>query len=215
MERGIDFYINGIEKAGIEALKTVVGTYAGDVIVYGGQLDATDGKELRKALAELTPRSPLFMLSYAGGEDTWEQPVSPVPGSPWFIRHDCFFVVVVVDEDLRGEDAQRAGIYRMIADSHRALSGRLFVAVINEGEEDEERVVLNSGEFKHTQEERIAHLSNAAAYAIPFSTYFTYMSPDRSDPAQEIDNIEFGINLTNEAHTVSHDAPGVHLDIKE
>jgi hypothetical protein len=215
MEHAIDFYMTGIETLGIEALKVVAGDYAGDIIPYGGQLDATDGKELRKALAELVTRSPLFMWSYAGGEDTWEQPISSVPGAPWIIRHDCFFVAVVVDEDLRGEDARRAGTYRMIADCHKAFSGRLFVAVINEGDEGEERVVLNSGEFRQTQEERIAHLPDAAAYAVPFRTYFRYLSPDRSDPAQEIDSIEFGIGLTNTGQRSSSGAPGVHPAIKE
>jgi phage gp37-like protein len=210
MEREIDFYITSIEDAAIEALKNLAPETA-DVAAYGGELDA--GK-VEQIIEKIAPRFPLYLVSYAGGKDTRETQVSPVPGSPWFMRHDFDFVVVVADADARGEDTQRAGAYSMIGLTHRALAFRQLVAVLNEGEEDEERVVLNSGELIPTDVEHVMHLPDATVYAVPFTGYFKYLSPDRSDPAQEINSIEFEIDLITSARTPDG-APGVNVTVKE
>jgi hypothetical protein len=210
MEHEIDFYIINIEDAAIAALETLVPVTA-EIAPYGGELDAGKVTEI---VEKISPRFPLYLVSYAGGTDTRENQVSPVPGSPWFMRHDFDFVVVVADADARGEDAQRAGAYSMIGLTHRALAFRQLVAVLNAGEEDEERVLLNSGELIPTDVEHVMHLPDATVYAVPFKGYFKYLSPDRSDPAQEINSIEFEIHLLTSRRNVSG-APGVFATVKE
>lgn len=211
MEREIGFYITNIEDAAIAAVKALAPETA-DVSPYGGELDAA---KVAEAVDRIAPRFPLFLLSYAGGKDTYETQTSPVPGAPWSVRHDFDFIVIVADADARGEDAQRAGAYGMIGLVHRALSFRQFVAVINEGEETEERVLLNSGELIPTDVEHVMHLPDATVYSVPFSGYFKYLTPDRSDSEQEIDSIEFEISVTNPARPAVTGAPGVMLSIKE
>lgn len=210
MEHEIDFYITNIEDAAVEALRSLAPETV-DIATYGGELDA--GK-VEQIIEKIAPRFPLYLVSYVGGKDILESQVAPVPGSPWFIRHEFDFIVVVADADARGEDAQRGGAYSMIGLAHRALSFRQLVAVLNEGEENEARVVLNAGELIPTDVEHVMHLPDATVYAVPFTGYFRYLSPDRSDPAQEINSIEFEINLSSSARP-SREAPGVHLSIKE
>jgi hypothetical protein len=210
MEREIDFYIIGIEDAAVEALKAVVPETA-EIAAYGGELDAGN---VRAFVDKEAGRFPLYLVSYAGGTDIREMQVSNVPGAPWVIRHEFDFVVVVADADARGEDAQRGGAYQMIGVTHEALAFRQFVGVFNEGEEDEERVTLNAGELVPTDVEHVMHLPDATVYSVPFTGYFKYLSPDRSDPAQQIDSIEFEINLTNSRRT-SSGAPGVTITVEE
>lgn len=210
MERGIDFYITALEDVAIKALEAVVPDTS-DIAPYGGELDA--GK-VEQIIEKIAPRFPLYLVSYAGGHDVRESRVSPDPGAPWIVRHEFDFVVVVADADARGEDVQRVGAYAMIGIVHQALSDRQFVAVLNEGEEDEERVLLNAGELIPTDVEHVMHLPDATVYSVPFTGYFKYLSPDRRDAGQPINTIVFEIGLMRPARP-GIGAPGVTATIEE
>lgn len=192
----------------IAALDVVAGEYAGDIQPYAGELDE---KKLREALEALQSRFPLYLVSYGSGTNTRETQISPEPGAPWIVRHDCNFVVICADNDARGEAEQRrgpVGVYKMIDDAHVALEGRHLFALLGE-EPDAERVLLNPGEFLATDVEHIAHFADVTAYAVPFSTYFRYLTPDRRDPLTEIGDVEFEINLLNSPRVGRGNAPGV------
>lgn len=210
MERGIDFYITALEDVAGKALEAVVPATS-DIAPYGGELDA--GK-VEQIVEKIAPRFPLYLYSYAGGHDTRESLVSPDPGAPWIVRHDFDFVVVVADADARGEDVQRLGAYSMIGIVHQALSGRQLIAVLNEGEPDEERVLLNAGELIPTDVEHVMHLPDATVYSVPFTGYFKYLSPDRRDEGQPINAIVFEIGLMRPARPGAG-APGVTATIEE
>jgi hypothetical protein len=210
MERGIDFYITAIEDVAVKALEAIAPDTS-DIAPYGGELDA--GK-VGQIIEKIAPRFPLYLVSYAGGHDTRETRVSPEPGAPWVVRHDFDFVVVVADADARGEDVQRVGAYSMIGIVHQALSDRQFVAVLNEGEENEERVLLNPGELIPTDVEHVMHLPDATVYAVPFTGYFKYLSPDRRDAGQPINTLVFEIGLLRPARP-GFGAPGVTATIEE
>ncbi len=210
MNRDLKFFIGGIEDGCIAALKVAAGKYAGDITAYGGELDK---KDLKTALAELALRFPLFLVSYVEGDDTHENPISPAPGAPWVVRHDCSFIVILVDDNARGEEERRrgaGGIYRMLSDTDEALSHRQFAVVI-EGE----TVILNPGEFIPVGIEHLAHLPDQTAYARTFSAYFKYLTPDRRDEEKAIQTIEFGIDLTAASRRTEGNLPGVNLTVKE
>lgn len=211
MNKDLRFFISGIEDGVIAALKVTAADYFGDVTTYGGELDK---KDLKTALEELTPRFPLFLVSYVQGEDPHETATSPEPGAPWEVRHDCTFIVICVDDDARGEEERRrgaVGVYRMLSDVDEALSHRQFVGILD----DDETVLLNPGEFIPTGIEHLAHLPDQTAYARTFSTYFKYLTPDRRDPALPINSIEFEIDLSASAKRSANMLPGVHLGVKE
>jgi phage gp37-like protein len=210
IEKDFNFYVGGIEDAMLAAITAVAGEYAGEIEPYGGELDA--GK-LADALEAISPRFPLFLASYTEGTDNYETARSPEPGSPWWIRHDCSFVVICADNDARGEREQRrgtAGVYRMISDVHRALSFRQFEIIV-EGEP--ERVLLNAGELIPAGIEHIAHLPEQTAYAVPFTAYFRYLSPDRRDASQEINSIIFTLDPTN-SRRGKGSLPGVKVNLQ-
>ncbi|OLE54587.1 MAG: hypothetical protein AUG51_07325 [Acidobacteria bacterium 13_1_20CM_3_53_8] len=211
MDRGFSFFVGGIEDAMIAALAEQAAEYSGDIAPYAGEFG--DEKKLREAIDSLTPRFPLFLVGYGSGHDKRETQLFPEHGSPWVKRHDCTFIVILADNDARGEEQQRrgaTGIYRMIDDVHAALEGRQFVALIGEGEE-QERVILNPGEFIATDVEHIVHFADMTAYAVPFETYFRYLTPDRREPGLDIEAIQFEIDLTNRHRVIPGDAPGVHV----
>lgn len=196
IERDIDFFISGIEDGMVAALDAVAGEYAGDIAPYGGEFE--NPKELQDALAALSPRFPLFLVGYGVGDDFEETATSPEPGSPVWVRHECNFVVMAASDDARGEHEQRQGVYKMLADARKALSHRQIAKVIEgETEEETETIILNPGEFIPQRNEFIAHFENVTAYAVPFKTYFRYLTPDRRALATEINQIVFTIDPLN------------------
>lgn len=205
------FFVGGIEDATIAVLNTAVGEYAGDIDLYSGELD--DPKKLREALDELSPRYPLFLATYIEGLNTWETQTAPGVGSPWSVRHDCKLMVLVIDKDPRGETERRRGAsagtrgaYGMASDVLEALENRQLRYVT----ESDEKILLTHGVLVSTGIEHIISYEDVTAYAVTFETYFKYLTPDRREPAQEIDSIIFDFNpLNNHRDTVG--APGVNV----
>jgi phage gp37-like protein len=196
------FYVNGIEDAVVAALQAKVGEYAGDISLYSGELD--EAPKLRDALAALANRFPLFLVTYTEGKSTRETQIAPGQGAPWSVRHDCTFLVIVADDDARGEDKRRRGAYNMASEVLAALESRQFVYVT----EENEKIVLTPGEFISSGIEHIASYPDVTAYAVPFQTYFKYLTPDRRPQAQAIDSIVFEFNPLNQ-HRDAPGAPGV------
>jgi phage gp37-like protein len=208
------FYVGAIEDAVVAVLKTAVGSYA-DVDTYSGELD--NGPKLREALNALSPRFPIFLVTYTEGKSTRETQIEPGEGAPWSVRHDCVFLVIVADDDARGETERRRGAaggtrgaYNMASDVLGALENRQFAYVPESGA----KIILTPGEFVSTGIEHIASYPEVTAYAVPFQTYFTYLTPDRRRPAQPIDSIIFDLNPLDE-HPRALGAPGVTVSIKE
>ena len=205
IEPDIDYFISGIEDGMVAALDEVAGDYAGDIAPYGGEFE--NPKELQDALAALSPRFPLFLVGYGVGEDFEETATSPEPGSPVWVRHECNFVVMAASDDARGEHEQRQGVYKMLADARKALSHRQLAVVVEGGTKP---IILNPGEFIPQRNEFIAHFENVTAYAVPFKTYFKYLTPDRRSASQEINNIVFTIDPTNSKRGKG-ELPGVKM----
>lgn len=202
-----EFYAGGIEDGIIEVLTPVMKAdplKVRELTTYSGQLDADS---LKEALASDARIFPLVMVSYTGGESV-PDPIRPaVMGQPLSFRHDCGFVVIVADDNPRGERARRRSkIYAMIAAVWETLTGvRLKTEV--EGEQ----VLLNAAPLMPTTNEYIERLPDVTAYAVHFETAFRWTSPDRTIAGTPVDAIEVGVERLNASGILPGDYPGVKI----
>jgi phage gp37-like protein len=209
--RGFSFKVGNIEDCMVEALKEYCASYKPDVATYSGELDA---KQLREAIDSLAPRFPLFLVSYADGEDKLHTPTGPEIGAPRVYKHLCSFTVICCDDDARGETARRRGahghpgVQAMIEDADAALSRMQFVVVL----EGDEKVLLNEEPFNPAGVEHIAQLPEMTAYARHYDTYFLYETPDRREPGVQVKEIAIEIFPGGVSASRPAKLPGVTLD---
>lgn len=210
--RSFEFHVGGIEDGIIAALRAAVGTgapagYAKTIASYGGQLDAD---HLKKALSDITPMMPLFLVGYGDGEDVQSPATAPVPPTlPRYFRHDCTFTVFCCTDDARGEKARRrgkTGVYRMISDAWETLGGLQFVAL-----DGQEQVVLNPEPLRPAGVDYIARLPNLTAYAVHFDTWFKHATPDRSVTGPLVQELIFDVENQYQKGEPPN-LPGVILD---
>ena len=209
--RGFSFKVGNIEDCMVAALVEYCAEYKPDVAPYSGELDA---KQLREAIDSLTPRFPLFLVSYADGEDKLHTPTGPEIGAPRVFKHVCSFTVICCDDDARGETARRRGahghpgVQAMIEDADAALSRMQFVVVL----EGDERVLLNEEPLNPAGVEHIAQLPEMTAYARHYDTYFLYGTPDRREPGAQVKEIAIAIFPGGAGASRPATLPGVTLD---
>ena len=193
-----DFYVGGLEDGIIQLLEQELGRtnnsagYAKTVMAYGGELDA---ETLRRALAELAPRLPCFLIAYTDGEDAMMPATPGVFGAPRIWQHDCTFSVMCCVDDARGDKARRrgaagnsVGLNKMIGDTRRLLAGRKFQA-----EFAGETVLLNLEPLRPAGVEYIARLPNLTAYSCHFDTYFKWCETDRRNAGTPVSEVIFTV----------------------
>lgn len=196
----------------VAALKEYCASYKPDVATYAGELDA---KNLREALDSLTVRFPLFLVSYGDGEDKLLSPLGPEIGAPREYEHRCGFSVICCDDNARGDEARRrgasghVGVWQMIEDAQAALLRMQFVAVIQHGGEDNEKILLNTEPLTPTGIEHIAQVPELTAYALHFDTAIVYTTPDRRTPGGHVSQIEIEIFPSSRGTNTSR--PGIEL----
>jgi hypothetical protein len=186
-----DLRIAGIEDGILNELDTLkVGQengYAKTVASYAGELDA---EQLRRALGELTPKLPMFLVSYGDGKDTLNPATSSLPGEPRHYRHDCSFTVICCSGDARGDKARRrgvgdkVGVYKMIQDARWLLGGVRFFATI-----ESQQVYLNAEPLRYGDVEYLARLPELTAYAVHFDTWFRFSEQDRTTPGTLVEEL--------------------------
>lgn len=224
--QNFSFFVGGIEDAVVAALQAKVGKdaengYAGDIAPYSGELD--DTKKLREALSALHARFPLFLVSYTDGVSTRQTQIAPGVGAPWEVRHDCTVLALVIADDARGETDRRKGAYDMASDVLAALENRQFAYVYLDDDDNEQKIMLTPGEFISTGIEHVASFGDVTAYAVPFETWFKYLSPDRRDPATPLEEVVFAFHpLDSSGEHIepgpgvgSIESPGVHVKLLE
>jgi phage gp37-like protein len=200
-----NFYVTNIERAIVAKLKTDR-PYARDIVTYSGDLDA---KDLRDALEELSPRFPLYLVSYTNGKSVDRGGVAPDIGAPRERQHNCSFVVLACDDNARGEEERRhgrageVGVYQMISDAVTSLS-RMQLSVTVEGVSYQ----LNPEPLNESDIDRIAQLPQHTAYAVYFDTYFVYLTPDRRGAGQQVSEIVIDIDPNGETRNQPQ-RPGV------
>lgn len=209
-----DFHVGGIEDGIIQVLSSAIVAPASDgyvktIATYGGELDA---ERLRAALSDLLPQLPLILVSYGDGEDAPNPAVPRVQGQPFIVNHKCTFSVVCCDDDARGERTRRrgtgttpGGVYRMIADARRLLSGLQFRKMAGE-----EEALLNAAPLLPSGVEYVARLAEVTAYAQHFDTSFSYTIPDRRDEPVEGVSITPTVT-TKDGSQMGRNLPGVVL----
>lgn len=206
------FFVGNIEDGMIAILEAAVGKdaeegYAGDITTYSGELD--DEEHLREAMGALAGRFPLFLVSYGEGKSTRQTQIAPGVGAPWSVRHDCTFIVMCLDDDARGETERRRGAYNMASDVLAALENKQLHYV-----DGDIKITLTPGEFISRGVNHLGSFSDVTAYAVPFDVYFNYLTPDRRNPEQEIDEIVFELNPLNPVRRTTG-LPGVTVSIEE
>jgi uncharacterized protein DUF1834 len=208
-----DQIIGGIEDGIKAALAAAVGVkvengYAKTIESYAGELDADT---LKRALGELTPRMPLFLVAYGDGDDSLDPPTqAALRGEPRHFRHDCTFTVICCSDDARGDRARRrgtgnsAGVYKMISDARTTVGGVQFA-----GTYGDETWILNSEPMRFAGNQYLARLPELTAYAVHFDTWFRYSEPDRTEPGQLVEEVVFEVENTFEKG--DSNLPGVSL----
>lgn len=207
-----EFYAGAIEDAIVAALKTGMPDLK-DVDTYSGQLD--DPKEIERALTSQGRKFPLAMVSYADGEDSRAQGYSPVAGLPLNFRHDCFFAVIFLSNDARGERARRRGVgtqkgvYGLIGQADQILTGLRFKKTV-EGEKH----LLNVDPIEPVSIEFVP-LPNLTAYARIYGTAFKWQSPDRTGAPIDVTQLDVDVSSLNQAGTMRRppELPGVEAEV--
>jgi phage gp37-like protein len=169
-----DYHILGIESGILQVLTNALGGpdgYVRTLSAYNGELDE---KRLREVINDLLPTFPLMLVTYTDGDDDTNPAVPVVAGEPFVISHKCTFSVLCCSDDARGEGARKAGVYKMMADARRLLSGLKFSKT-----EGEDSVLLNELPLTPSGVEYLARLPELTAYAQHFDTNFRWETPDR------------------------------------
>ncbi|MBX6772695.1 MAG: DUF1834 family protein [Chloroflexi bacterium] len=209
MSYGFDFYVKGIEDGMVAALAARAGSYVTAVLPYRGELDAEEvGREHLKALSRIVNQLPLYLVSYADGEDELDGGRAPLwPDQPRELIHRCSFVVVACALDARGE--RGVGTYRMIADAHAALIGRQFLALVGG-----EPVPLNLDPLRPSEPPTVRTLmrrNEMTAHAIYFDTQFAHSAAaDLTGPPVEIHDIQIVVDALGPLGGRAVREPGVH-----
>lgn len=207
--REFDFHLGGIEDGIIQVLTSlrVPTGYIKTIETYGGELDA---KQLREALDALQGAMPLALVSYADGDDVPSPATSPTHGESFVVQHRCTFSVICCSDDARGErarrrgtNAQTKGVYAMLADARRLLSGLKF-----QKQDGEETVLLNTLPLTPAGVSYIARIPELTAYAQHFDTTFSYRTPDRHVVVPG-ESVEVGVAPAEGSRPRSHQVPGV------
>lgn len=169
-----DYQVVGIESGILQVLTSALGGpegYVRTLMAYNGELDE---KRLREAINDLLPTFPLMLVTYTDGDDETNPAVPPVAGETFVVSHKCTFSVICCSDDARGESARKVGVYKMVADARRLLSGLKFSKT-----EGDERVLLNELPLTPSGVEYLARLPELTAYAQHFDTNFRWETPDR------------------------------------
>jgi phage gp37-like protein len=209
-----DYVVGGIEDGMIQVLKDAIvlpvdGGYVKTISTYAGELDKDT---LRAALAELVGSLPLILVCYSDGEDKALPATPPVAGEPFVVTHECSFSVICCSDDARGEKTRRrgaAGVYKMLADARRLLSGLRFTKM-----EGGVKVLLNSLPMTPAGVDYIARLPDLTAYAQHFDTTFSYETQDRRVVRPGV-NITASVVVRGEGSLVTRDESGVVAVVDE
>ncbi len=200
-----DYQVSGIENGILQVLTSALSGQAGyvrTVTPYNGEIDS---KRLREAIEDLLPTFPLMLVSYTDGDDDPSPAESPVAGASFVINHKCTFSVICCSDDARGEGVRKLGVYKMVADARRLLSGLKFSRL-----EGTESVLLNELPLTPSGVEYIARLPELTAYAQHFDTNFRYETPDRRVTVQG-ENITTGVETTEDSRMRGDNLPGVFM----
>lgn len=212
--KDFEFYVGGIEDAILQLLEAEmkplgVKTFA----TYSGEL--SDPAKVKEAIGSLSPKFPLVLVSYADGVDKPVPKLAPVFGEPLVFAHECTFVVICASADARGERAQRRGqlvgnkrigCYGMLSKAREILSGLQINALV-EGED----VLLTHSPLLPEANEFIARLPGITAYAVPFGTYFKWLSKDRTEPGTDVETIVLDVDALNAFGKENQNKPGVEI----
>jgi phage gp37-like protein len=210
LNREFDFHVLGIEDGIIKVLTDAMGGgggYVRTITTYGGELDA---ETLRKVISEIVPNLPMIFVSYGDGEDVLSADVPRVGAEPFFIEHRCTFSVICCTQDARGEMEGRrgvggkAGVYKMLADVRRHLTGLRFLKP-----DGEDAVMLNTEPLTPSGVEYVARLTDLTAYAQLFDTRFKYATPDRRTPPVTGMSITPTVEPTEDSRMQAKNLPGV------
>lgn len=207
-----EFYAGAIEDAIVQQLTSKV-TGVNAVDTYSGQLD--DPKEVERALSSKGRKFPMMLVSYADGEDSRAPGYSPVAGRPLVFRHDCFFAVICLSNDSRGEQARRRGmepskgIYSLIGQADMALTGMRFSTTV-----DGESKLLTIDPIEPVSVEYVP-LPNLTAYARIYATAFKWQSPDRTPEPVNVTDFDVEVNSLNRSgpERRAPELPGVTAEV--
>jgi phage gp37-like protein len=189
-----DEAVSGIEDGIIAVLQTLSvkqGGYVKEIASYAGELDS---ETLRRAVSQISPRFPLFLVSYTDGEDKQIPAVASVYGEPRIWEHTCTFSVIACDNDARGDRTRRRGagekpgLYKLISDARRLLAGLQLFATIDEGGETH-NFLLTFDPLKLDGAEYVARLPAMTAYAQHFTTRFKWCETDRRKAGVPVEEI--------------------------
>lgn len=204
MSQSIEFFVSNIEDGILKMLKAEM-NYVKTFDTYSGELDS---ENFRKAIAALTPKFPLVLVSYSDGIDKEDPPTGKVFGSPLHFRHECGFTVICCSSDARGEKAQRKGItgtYKMCSDVYEILSGlRLKTEVEN-------KEVILCSQLMPVGNEYIAKLPDLTAYAVHFDTYFRWSTRDRRKAGTPVTELIPNVDPLNPSGEPATNRPGVRF----
>jgi hypothetical protein len=203
-----NFYVDGIEDAMMEALRSGV-PYAGadQVRPYAGELDFEEiNRESKAALQALVSHLPLYLVSYVDGQNRSDVPDLWLPGEPRTFDHDGTFTVVACSSGWR-DNEDLPGVSKMLGDAVTALAGRTFTKAVTEpdpedgGEEIEVGYQLNLTPLSPSPESPnpafITRLDELTVYAFYFDTLFKYTVTPPAEEPQVITAINFEIDLRN------------------
>jgi Domain of unknown function (DUF1834) len=217
---GFKFRLRGIEAGMCAALKDEIGAdksggYVRKIVTYKGQLSSRGLRDLvlalLKSLAPQPSQCPLMLVCYTEGADKQVDASGNLDGEPITVEHVAAFVVIVIDTDARGDQAQREGtqvhpgLYEMLDDVREILTGLQFVT------DDEEQFAFNETPLIPAGVECIDRLPAISAYAQHFTTSWYWISRERRAAPVPIETINFGIDpLNSTAVDGGVLAPGVH-----
>lgn len=217
--KGFEYYVKRIEDEMIAALLEKVGGdegYTQNVIVYRGELDSDElKKESKQALTRIVSKLPMFLITYADGEDEIDPQYPWIAGEPRTIKQYCTFSVICCAGDARGERAGQSaktagvGVYRMIQDAQEALMGRKFIVV-----ENDMKIPLNLSPLGPSQPpnpEYVVRMDELTVYAVHFDTFFKYQSTDWQGVTTEVETMTFDLDPLNPESAATGEKPGVNV----
>jgi len=211
---GFDFFLGGIEDGIIGALTQATavahGGYAKTIAPYSGQMDS---EMLRKALSDLLPSMPMFLIAYADGKDVESPALARLPNSLRVFKHECTFTVIAVSDDARGEtqrrrgttNAAQPGVYKMVADVHATLDCIQFKKT---DPATSLPVLLTLDPLQPAGLEYLARLPDLTAYAVHYDTYFKYVVEPPA-PGPLVQELIFEVDGQEQFGTTVPGEPGV------
>jgi phage gp37-like protein len=214
-----DFYVRNIEDAIVKTIDEAIGLRPGEedparyvktIATYGGQLDKSN---VREAIAKLVPGFPLVLVSYGDGKTKPFAGGGGGYGDPPLHEHTCHFLVLCLDNDVRGRQVQargsevHPGAYRMVSDVMTALDGLQFKLRVAPAPAP--LVLLNTLALTPTDVEVIDRTGSASGYAVSFDTQFKWLGPERRGPVVHVTELIFDAATLGERSHMPAQSSGV------